>query len=157
MGLLQLGLRDWVSCTILPPPPILLPGCQCTETETDLEFSTRPDSIGLGSGLATNDSWATAFDTSTGALMVSAFQPLQAFGRFCGVIMALGLISNSVPGTYSATMCAQILGRHFQVIPRWLWTCVLAMIELSLGLGGRNSLYVILSNFLALMVSGFEI
>jgi purine-cytosine permease-like protein len=48
----------------------------------------------------TNDPWATAFDTSTGALIEVAFEPLRGFGKFCAVVVALGLISNSVPGTY---------------------------------------------------------
>lgn len=48
----------------------------------------------------TNTSWATAFDTSTGALIEASFEPLNGFGKFCAVIVALGLISNSVPGTY---------------------------------------------------------
>lgn len=47
-----------------------------------------------------NTPWATAFDTSTGALVEVAFQPLRGFGKFCAVMVALGLISNSVPGTY---------------------------------------------------------
>lgn len=47
-----------------------------------------------------NTSWATAFDTSTGALIEAAFKPLHGFGKFCAVVVALGLISNSVPGTY---------------------------------------------------------
>lgn len=48
-------------------------------------------------------------------------------------------------------MCAQVLGRAFQAIPRWIWGCVFIIIQLVLGLAGRNSLYTILSNFLALM------
>lgn len=43
---------------------------------------------------------ATAFDISTGALIDEAFKPLHGFGKFCAVMLALGLISNSVPGTY---------------------------------------------------------
>ncbi|KAJ0117389.1 permease [Diaporthe amygdali] len=81
--------------------------------------------IGLGSGIMMNTSWATAFDTSTGALVEVAFRPLHGFGKFCAVILALGLISNSVPGTYSATMCAQVLGRAFQATPRWIWSSFL--------------------------------
>lgn len=50
-------------------------------------------------------------------------------------------------------MCAQVLGRYFEALPRWAWACVFIVIELAIGLGGRNSLYTILSNFLALMVS----
>lgn len=129
-------------------------------------------SIGLGSGIMSNTSWATAFDTSTGALIEASFSPLDGFGKFCAVMVALGLVSNSVPGTYctltmypsasswpvmltsrllAATMCAQVLGRLFQAIPRWIWGCVFILIQLVLGLAGRNSLYTILSNFLALM------
>lgn len=81
------------------------------------------------------------------------YEPLRGFGKACAVVLALGLISNSIPGTYSATMCAQVLGRRFQAVPRWVWACAFVIIELALGLGGRNSLYAILSNFLALMVS----
>lgn len=124
-----------------PPPQGLLPST-----------NPPPHSIGLGSGLATNPSWAAAFDTSTGALLEAGFQPLRGFGKLCAVVVALGLVSNSIPGTYSATMCAQVLGRHFQALPRWAWACAFVVVELALGLGGRNSLYVILSNFLALMV-----
>lgn len=119
-----------------------------------------------------NTSWATAFDTSTGALIETAFEPLHGFGKFCAVMVALGLISNSVPGTYcmsttrtvtyylsmilmcrfpAATMCAQVLGRAFKAIPRWVWGCFFIIVQLVLGLAGRNSLYTILSNFLALM------
>lgn len=47
-----------------------------------------------------NNLWATAFDTSTGALIDAAFKPLHGFGKFCAVLLALGLVSNSVPGTY---------------------------------------------------------
>lgn len=48
-------------------------------------------------------------------------------------------------------MCAQVLGRAFQATPRWIWSCVFILVQLVLGLVGRNSLYTILSNFLALM------
>lgn len=48
-------------------------------------------------------------------------------------------------------MCAQVLGRPLQAIPRWVWECFFVIVQLVLGLAGRNSLYTILSNFLALM------
>lgn len=62
--------------------------------------------------------------------------------------LLLGMLTCRFP---AATMCAQVLGRAFQAIPRWIWGCVFIMIQLVLGLAGRNSLYTILSNFLALM------
>lgn len=126
------------------------------ETTFPLTSSSPIHSIGLASGLTTNPAWAAAWASgSPGALLVAGFGPLGGFGRACAVGLALGLASNSIPGTYAATMCAQVLGRRifFRAVPRWAWACVFVGLELVLGLGGRNDLYVILSNFLALMVS----
>jgi len=107
--------------------------------------------IGLATGMSTHQGWADASAVSTGALIVSAFQPLGDFGRFCAVIVALGLIANSTPGTYAAALGFQVLGRYPKKIPRWAWTCVVVVLELVLALAGREHLFVILQNFLALM------
>lgn len=107
--------------------------------------------IGLGSGIANNPSWAAANDVSTGALIVEGYAPLKGFGKVCSVIVALGVIANSIPSTYSGALGCQTLGRYGKAVPRWVWSCVLAAIELVLGLAGRNSLFDIYSNFTALM------
>jgi purine-cytosine permease-like protein len=57
--------------------------------------------IGLGSGLSLNPTWKAAFGTSTGALIVEALSPLGAFGNFCAVILALGVVGNNIPGKSS--------------------------------------------------------
>jgi purine-cytosine permease-like protein len=57
--------------------------------------------IGLGSGLSLNPTWKAAFGTSTGALIVEAFGPLGAVGNFCAVILALGVVTNNIPGKSS--------------------------------------------------------
>ncbi|KAK0710831.1 putative vitamin B6 transporter [Lasiosphaeris hirsuta] len=107
--------------------------------------------IGLATGLATHTEWADANAVSTGALVTAGFGPLQGFGRFCAVMVALGIIANSIPGTYSAALGCQVLGRYPKAVPRWVWTTVLIVIETVLALAGREHLYVIFSNFLALM------
>ncbi|KAI9838847.1 MAG: hypothetical protein M1819_004054 [Sarea resinae] len=107
--------------------------------------------IGLGSGMATHPDWATAYDTSQGALIVQGFSPLGGFGKFCGVVVALGLVANLIPPTYSSGVDFQILGRYATKVPRVLWNTVGVIIYTVCALAGRNSLSEIFTNFLALM------
>lgn len=59
--------------------------------------------IGLGTGLSTNVEWSEAFSNSgVGALIVAGYSPLQNFGKFCAVVLALGVAANNIPGTYAA-------------------------------------------------------
>ncbi|KAK4033944.1 permease for cytosine/purines, uracil, thiamine, allantoin-domain-containing protein [Parachaetomium inaequale] len=113
--------------------------------------------IGLASGVGSNPAWAEAFAISTGSLIVGAFDGLADFGKFCGVIVALGLIANSIPGAYAAALDVQVLGRYGQAVPRWVWTSIIVVIELVLALAGRDNLLVIFGNFLALMGYWIEI
>ncbi|KAK5995719.1 Purine-cytosine permease fcyB [Cladobotryum mycophilum] len=113
--------------------------------------------IGLGTGIAGNTSWADASAVSTGALIVEGYAPLGGFGKFCSVVVALGVIANSVPGTYSAALDCQTLGRYGMLVPRWVWTWLLVLLEMVLALAGREHLFLIFSNFLALMGYWIEI
>ncbi|ETS76829.1 hypothetical protein PFICI_10703 [Pestalotiopsis fici W106-1] len=107
--------------------------------------------IGLATGMSGNTAWQDAYNVSAGALVVAGFEPLKGFGRFCGVVVALGVISNSIPGTYAAALDCQILGRYGKAVPRWTWSWVLVVVELALALAGREHLLVVMQNFLALM------
>lgn len=107
--------------------------------------------IGLGCGVAAIPAWAAANDISSGALIVAGYAPVGGFGKFCSVIVALGAISNSTPSIYSGAICCQIMGRFGQRIPRWVWVIFLVIIQLVCGLAGRNQLFTIFENFLALM------
>lgn len=107
--------------------------------------------IGLATGLVNNQAWSDANAISTGALIVAAFEPLHGFGRFCSVIVALGVIANSTPSIYSGALGCQVLGRYGKAIPRWTWSCVLTVIALVLAMAGREHLLVIFQNFVALM------
>ncbi|KAJ5249033.1 hypothetical protein N7468_000484 [Penicillium chermesinum] len=107
--------------------------------------------IGLASGTLTQPSWADAFNTSSGALVVAGYSGLGGFGKFLGVLVALGLIANNIPGTYSAGLGFQIMGRYLAKVPRWLLSTVGVVIYTACALGGRNELYEIFENFLALM------
>jgi len=107
--------------------------------------------IGLASGILTNTSWAAAYETSQGALIVEAFRPLGSFGFFCSVVVALGLIANLIPPTYSSGVDFQTLGKKFQRIPRVVWNTIGVVIYTVCALAGRQHLAEIFTNFLALM------
>lgn len=107
--------------------------------------------IGLGSGMAANSSWATAYETSQGALIVEGFAPLGDFGKFCGVIVAFGLIANLIAPTYSSGVDFQILGRWFARVPRVIWNTIGVVIYTVCAAAGRAHLAEIFTNFLALM------
>ncbi|KAK3695706.1 permease for cytosine/purines, uracil, thiamine, allantoin-domain-containing protein [Podospora appendiculata] len=113
--------------------------------------------IGLATGIATNADWADANATSTGALIVAGFGPLAGFGKFCAVVVAMSVIANSIPGTYSAALGFQTLGRYPKEVPRYLWSTALVLVEMLLALLGREHLFAIFSNFLALMGYWVEI
>lgn len=107
--------------------------------------------VGLASGIATTPAWSTAYDTSSGALILAGFGGLEGFGKFCGVIVALGVIANNIPGTYSAALGFQVLGRYGKVVPRYVWVCVVVAIYFVCAIAGRDNLFDIFENFLALM------
>ncbi|KAJ5212527.1 uncharacterized protein N7498_004173 [Penicillium cinerascens] len=107
--------------------------------------------VGLGSGALTRPSWETAYNTSSGSLILAGYEGLGGFGKFMGVLVALGLIANNIPGTYSASLGFQIMGRQLARMPRWFYSCVGVVIYTACALGGRNYLFDIFDNFLALM------
>ncbi|EAU29785.1 conserved hypothetical protein [Aspergillus terreus NIH2624] len=107
--------------------------------------------IGLASGIPQHPSYAAAYQRGAGALIVEGFRPLGRFGQFCAVVVALGLIANTVAPTYSAGVDFQILGRHAERVPRALWNTVGVVIYTVCALAGRGHLSEIFTNFLALM------
>lgn len=81
--------------------------------------------IGLGSGLANNESWATAFSNhGVGALIVESFAPLNTFGKFCATVLAICVAANNIPGMYAASLNFQQLGRYLAKVPRPIWVSV---------------------------------
>ena len=114
--------------------------------------------IGLASGIASTPSFAAAYATSQGALIVTALEDrLGGFGQFLGVVIALGIIANTVLPTYVSGINFQILGRTAAKVPRIIWTTIGVIIYLVCALAGRNHLSEIFTNFLAIMVIKKEI
>ncbi|KAH6716245.1 permease for cytosine/purines, uracil, thiamine, allantoin-domain-containing protein [Leptodontidium sp. MPI-SDFR-AT-0119] len=107
--------------------------------------------VGLASGISKDAEWSAAYDISSGALILAGYDGLAGFGKFCGVIVALGVIANNIPGTYSAALGFQMLGRYPKAVPRYWWTIVVVAIYFVCAIIGRDHLFTIFQNFLALM------
>jgi len=105
---------------------------------------------GLASGLENDPVWKEA-GAGTGALVVAGYNGLGGFGKFCSVIVALGLIANMVAPIYCSGIDFQILGRYSAMVPRFIWNTFAVIIFMVCALAGKNHLSEIFTNFLALM------
>ncbi|CAF9939003.1 hypothetical protein IMSHALPRED_001168 [Imshaugia aleurites] len=107
--------------------------------------------IGLASGVTTNAAYSAAYSSGQGNLLVEGFSSLHGFGKFLGVVVALGVIANTIYPTYSSGIDFQILGRTAQKVPRFVWNTFGVIIYTVCALAGRDHLSEIFTNFLALM------
>lgn len=107
--------------------------------------------VGLGSGLANTPTWSDAYEVSSGALLVAGYGELGVFGKFCAVIAAFGLCSNLIPCTYAAAPNFQALGGVWKRVPPYVWATVMTAMYFVCAIAGRDRLFLILQNFLALM------
>lgn len=108
----------------------------------------------LGAALMTiqSPSYTTAFaNGGTGGLLAQTLSPWGGFGKFLLVLLALSVVANNIPNTYSAGLSVQALGRPFAVVPRALWTLLAFIVYTVAGVAGREHFSSILSNFLAIL------
>lgn len=107
--------------------------------------------IGLGTVMASSPAYAVKYGNSPGGLLMTAYDSLGGFGKFCAVINVLALVANNTPGAYSMGMNFQMLGGFFQKVPRPVFTTLSTVIYTACAMGGRNSLYEIFKGFLPLI------
>jgi len=108
----------------------------------------------LGAALMTitDPAYTEAFTNGgTGGLLAQVLSPWGGFGKFILVLLALSVIANNIPNTYSAGLSMQALGRPFAMIPRFFWTFLAFVIYTVAGVAGREHFSTILSNFLSIL------
>ncbi|KZT39929.1 hypothetical protein SISSUDRAFT_1044887 [Sistotremastrum suecicum HHB10207 ss-3] len=108
----------------------------------------------LGAALMTitDPAYVAAFgDGNTGALLAQTLTQWHGFGKFILVLLAMSVIANNIPNTYSAGLSMQALGRPFAMVPRVFWTVLAFVIYTVAGVAGREHFSTILSNFLAVL------
>ncbi|KAJ5753153.1 hypothetical protein N7520_010070 [Penicillium odoratum] len=106
---------------------------------------------GLGTILATSPSYLVKYGNTPGGLLMTGYDSLGGFGKFCAVVNVLALVANNTPGAYSMGMNFQMLGDWFQKVPQPVFTTLTTVIYTACAMGGRNSLYQIFKGFLPLI------
>lgn len=106
---------------------------------------------GLGSILASSTYYAEKYGTSPGGMLMTAYDSLGGFGKFCAVINVLSMVANNTPGSYSMGMNLQMLGGAFGKVPRPVFTTLVTIIYAACAMGGRDSLYEVFQGFLPLI------
>ncbi|KAJ5097433.1 hypothetical protein N7456_008154 [Penicillium angulare] len=107
--------------------------------------------VGLGTVLASSPAYVAKYGSDPGGLLMTAYDSLGGFGKFCAVVNVFALIANNTPGTYSMGMNFQMLGGFFQRAPRAIFTTLSTVIYTGCAMGGRNSLYEVFKGFLPLI------
>ncbi|TFK56838.1 cytosine-purine permease [Heliocybe sulcata] len=108
----------------------------------------------LGAALMTitDPAYTAAFEAgSTGGLLAQVLSPWHGGGKFILVLLALSVVANNIPNTYSTALSIMALGRPFALIPRFVWTLLAFTIYTVAGVAGREHFSEILSNFLSIL------
>ncbi|EPQ50102.1 purine-cytosine permease [Gloeophyllum trabeum ATCC 11539] len=108
----------------------------------------------LGAALMTitDPAYTSAFaEGSTGGLLGQVLSPWKGGGKFVLVLLALSVVANNIPNTYSTALSIQALARPFALIPRFVWTLLAFAIYTIAGVAGREHFSEILSNFLSIL------
>ena len=117
---------------------------------------TIPTCIGMvlgccvGSTMGVNTEWANAYDSGLGYLIQTMLHP-RGFAKFLLVVLVLSGIGINCIAIYSAALSIQLFARPLQIVPRALWTFLVFIGIILLGVAGRNHLLAVLQNFLALL------
>jgi NCS1 nucleoside transporter family len=115
-----------------------------------------PTSIGLIAGacvastVAINQEWSDEYDKGIGFLLQYILYP-RGFAKFLLVILVLSGIGSVCVSTYSGALSIQQFARSFSLVPRFMWTLLLFIGIILIGIAGRDHLLDVLQNFLSLL------
>lgn len=65
--------------------------------------------------------------------------------------MAISTINNNIFNLYSISISMQLLGSWTTYVPRLIWNLIGSIVIMVIAIAGRNSIYTILSNTIALI------
>ncbi|KAH2917087.1 hypothetical protein KXW73_003922 [Aspergillus fumigatus] len=117
---------------------------------------TIPTCIGMllgaciSSALDTNPEWAAAYENGIGEILKTIIYP-RGFARFLLVLLVLSGIGVNCIAIYSGALSAQLLAKPFAKLPRAVWSFLVFVCILLLGIAGRDHLLDVLENFLSLL------
>ncbi|GIJ99102.1 hypothetical protein Aspvir_001228 [Aspergillus viridinutans] len=117
---------------------------------------TIPTCIGMllgaciSSALDTNPEWADAYENGIGEILKTIIYP-GGFAKFLLVLLVLSGIGVNCIAIYSGALSAQLFAKPFAKVPRIVWSFIVFVCILLLGIAGRDHLLDVLENFLSLL------
>lgn len=105
-------------------------------------------------GTLQDEGWAAAFDKgSVGGLLNEILNEnnLHGFGKFCMVVLALSLIANNLPGSYSLSLSVQAIWSQLARFPRLGWCVIGNFVSLALSIPAYYVFSQTMSNFLSII------
>jgi len=102
------------------------------------------------SALNNNTVWAAAYDNGIGEFIQTILYP-RGFAKFLLVVLVMSGIGMNCIAIYSAALSIQQFARPLSVIPRFMWTLLVFVGILCIGIAGRDHLLTVLQNFLSLL------
>ncbi|KAF8852366.1 hypothetical protein BDZ45DRAFT_600052 [Acephala macrosclerotiorum] len=107
---------------------------------------------GFATALWTREDWAENWNEngSYGRVEI-VLRPLGSVRYFFIFVFAWSLISNNVFNYYSISITTQIFGSKALLLPRYVYTLLACIIMIIMSILGRNSLYTILSDLMAII------
>jgi purine-cytosine permease-like protein len=101
--------------------------------------------------MGTSQQWSDTYNNGgVGYLIQTILYPL-GFAKFILVILVMSGIGMNCIAIYSAALSIQQFARPLSIIPRFMWTLLVFVGILLVGIAGRNHLLDVLENFLALL------
>ncbi|KIN08590.1 hypothetical protein OIDMADRAFT_108930 [Oidiodendron maius Zn] len=105
----------------------------------------------VGSTMSVNSVWAETYENDgVGELIQTILYP-RGFAKFLLVILVMSGIGMNCIAIYCGALSIQQFAQPLSLIPRFIWTCLVFVAIIILGIAGRNHLLTVLQNFLSLL------
>jgi purine-cytosine permease-like protein len=101
--------------------------------------------------MSVNAAWADIYnDQGVGFLLQDILYP-RGFAKFLLILLVMSGIGMNCIAIYSGALSIQQFAQPLSLIPRFIWTLIVFVAILLIGITGRKHLLVVLENFLSLL------
>jgi NCS1 nucleoside transporter family len=105
----------------------------------------------VGSTMGVNADWANTYtNDGVGELLQTILFP-RGFAKFLLVLLVLSGIGTNCIAMYSGALSVQQFAQPLSIVPRFIWTFLVFVAIILIGIAGRNHLLDVLQNFLSLL------
>jgi purine-cytosine permease-like protein len=101
--------------------------------------------------MGVDSTWADTYDKDgVGELLQTILYP-RGFAKFLLVVLVMSGIGMNCIAIYAGALSIQQFAQPLSLIPRFIWTFIVFIAIILIGIAGRNHLLTVLQNFLSLL------